>query len=127
VTHDTARELIARALDRAVTAHEERRFADLAAFFDEIDIPDVRCDGDTHGTIALALNFFDGWVDASNHEWQFYEGIARDDWPVLAREISTSLRSRTPIDSADLLAGFSSSGRARRAAKPRRWWRARRG
>lgn len=30
--------------------------------------------------LFIALNFWDGWIDASNHNWQHYEPIEAKDW-----------------------------------------------
>ena len=41
---------------------------------------DVRWD-----KLFIVLSFWDGWIDANNHEWQYYEPIQENDWPRLAR------------------------------------------
>ena len=35
--------------------------------------------------LFIALNFWDSWQDARNHEWRYYEGISESDWPRLAK------------------------------------------
>lgn len=45
-------------------------------------------------------SFWDGWIDARNHDWLYYEGIDKEDWPRHARAVAACLRSgRTPEDS----------------------------
>ena len=53
--------------------------------------------GPEFGKLFVAINFWDGWVDARNHGWQYYEGIRETDWPVLARRIAKALAADREI------------------------------
>jgi hypothetical protein len=99
---EQARVRVAEALERAAAAHEAGRCAELQRLFEIIDIPDVRVPGADGQRIGVALNFFDGWVDALNHDWLYYEGIEREDWPRLARALALCLREDRELDAPQL-------------------------
>ena len=106
MTYDEVRAFVAAALDSAADAHEAGRYSELAPLFQKVDVPETRGDGPQFAKIGLALNFFDGWVDASNHEWRYYEGFTRDDWPRLARIVATALRTDREIPAQQVLERF---------------------
>jgi hypothetical protein len=56
--------------------------------------------------IFVALSFWDGWIDASNHDWQYYDPICASDWPVLAREIAFDLRNDREISNPEVVKRF---------------------
>lgn len=60
--------------------------------------------------IFIALQFWDGWIDASNHDWQYYEPIMAADWPMMAREIAMALRADREITNPVVLDRFGIQG-----------------
>jgi hypothetical protein len=56
--------------------------------------------------LFIALSFWDGWIDARNHEWQYYPGIEESDWPKLAKEIVKALAKDQEITQPTVLAHF---------------------
>ena len=56
--------------------------------------------------LHIALSFWDGWIDASNHQWRHYEPIAEADWPRLALEIASALRAGREIENPIILSKF---------------------
>ena len=56
--------------------------------------------------IFVALRFWDGWIDASNHEWRYYEPLEAADWPALARDIAAALRADREITDPVVLRWF---------------------
>jgi hypothetical protein len=54
----------------------------------------------------VALEFWDGWIDARNHDWLYYPGIAVSDWPRLAHGIVEDLRQDRDISDEALLERF---------------------
>jgi hypothetical protein len=113
LSYDQVRERIADALERAAEVHESERYRELSTIYDEVDIPETRGDGDQFAKIGIALNFFDGWVDASNHDWLYYEGIAQDDWPRFARIIASAIRSDREVPTPMVLQHFDLRGSVR--------------
>ena len=62
--------------------------------------------------VFVALSFWDGWIDASNHEWKYYEPIQKDDWPRLVDEIARSLREDREVTNSVILKRFGLRKRA---------------
>lgn len=50
--------------------------------------------------LLFAETFWDMWVDARNHDWGYYPGIEKNDWPVLAREVCRCIRDE--VDANEL-------------------------
>ncbi len=65
------------------------------------DSDDPRC-----SKLFVALSFWDGWIDASNHAWQYYQPICESDWPVLARELASTLRADHDVSNPVVLKRF---------------------
>jgi len=63
-------------------------------------------------TVATGFTFWDWWADARNHEWHYYKGITREDWPRLARHVADAVEAATPITDPVLVRHFQ------RAAQP---------
>jgi len=95
--YDEVRVLVADALERAAKAHEAGQYRELSPLCNSVDVPDTRGEGAAFRKIGIALNFFDGWVDASNHQWLYYDGISQADWPRFARIVATALRTDREI------------------------------
>ena len=95
---------VALFLAEAAEAHDRGAMEDLHNKFDEAEtfLSDKTC----HEHVAIAYNFLDGWEDASNHDWQYYKGIKKGDWPALGREISEVLRRGIPIKNEIVLKHF---------------------
>ncbi len=102
VTYDDARNQLADWLDHHAAASPGQPHQ----AYDEIDAVLPRGNDPRWDKIFIALHFWDGWIDASNHDWRYYEPIQQSDWPVLAREIAADLRSDREITSSAVLARF---------------------
>ena len=89
---------------------EHQRAGQLAAIgqgFDDIDMNLPRGAGSEFDKLHIALNFWDSWQDARNHEWQYYPKIKRDDWPRLAMSIIADLLADRNIQDAVILDQFN--------------------
>lgn len=78
---DDPEDILASALLADADAHEGNRFEDIGERYDDVlaGLLPLKDRWTLH--VSVALEFWDGWVDARNHDWQYYPGIARDDWP----------------------------------------------
>jgi hypothetical protein len=99
------------ALHRAEEAHSVGDYHQLPEIFDSVDsklfeATESMENGPLATDLGTARNFLDSWADASNHDWLHYEGISKDDWPVLARTISESLEVGEPITSSKIVDHF---------------------
>ena len=98
------------ALQRARTAHAERRFLDI--FSDELlerDIHAAKSDYAKH--FMLALEFLGGWADSAEHDFLYYPGFSADDWPRLAQKIEDDIQTRHPITDRKILDAFEAKPR----------------
>jgi hypothetical protein len=122
-------EIVAAALLRDAEAHAAGRFNVIGDSYDDVYGQILPLIEEPVTTVQLAFNFWDGWVDASNHEWQYYDGISREDWPRMAREIALALQAGKEITNPMLLERFGPRPRrslrhwlvdfVRRQARPR--------
>jgi hypothetical protein len=82
---------------QAADSHEAGRLHGIEAPYDTLDSKLPRDVGPEFDKLFIALNFWDGWIDARNHDWQYYEGIRTKDWPRLARSIVADLQADREI------------------------------
>ena len=113
MTYDRVRILVADALERAATAHEAGRYRELAPILKQVDVPDTRGEGSSFAKIGIALNFFDGWVEAADRQGHYYDGISQADWPRLARVVAAALRTDRDIPVPVVLQHFALLGSVR--------------
>ena len=98
-----------RAVAWLVAAADAQERGDLARIedgFDELEVLLARGGQLEHATLRIALDFWDGWIDARNHSWMYYEGIGRSDWPQLARGIASDLEADRDVRDERVLARF---------------------
>ena len=109
MTYDDARSGMAERLERHAMASPDHPHEG----YDEFDGALPRNVGAEWYKIFIALHFWDGWIDASNHAWAHYEPIARSDWPQLARELASNLRADRDITNPVVLKHFDFRSKAR--------------
>jgi len=107
-----AARIVASALRQDAAAHEAGDFQAIANRYDDVYAEVLPLCSDLPGMVATGFTFWDWWADARNHEWQYYEGITRDDWPRLARHVADAVEAATPITDVVLMRHFQ------RAAQP---------
>jgi hypothetical protein len=96
-------QLVEQLLNDAL-AHEVGRFEDIGSGFDDIEAALADNQTAEFHRLRVVKEFWDGWIDARNHDWRFYEPLARDDWPVLAREVAADLQADRDIENPKVLA-----------------------
>ena len=101
MTYDEARIKLADRLEECA-----KNPCHLEPGYDEIDVSLPRGGGPEWGKLFVALSFWDGWIDASNHEWMYYSPIAESDWPTLAQEIAAALRLNREIENPVIVEKF---------------------
>ena len=116
----------ATALRRAIDAHSAGNYRALSDIHNSIDEPLYLAISDmVDESVATNLNitrdFLDCWADASNHDWFHYDGISKDDWPIMARTIVGSLESGEPIVSTTILENFHLAGRTESKRRTFEW------
>ena len=117
MTSHVPEDILASALLADADAHEGGRFDDIAERYDDVLAELLPLKDRWTPQVSIAFEFWDGWADARNHDWHYYPGIARDDWPRLARDIARSLREGVEPADPIVLQHFR--------PRPRRSWRTR--
>jgi hypothetical protein len=99
MTSTDAAEILADALVADAELHEANRYHEIGERYDDVYAELLPLDGPSEAPVRVALAFWDGWIDARNHDWAYYEGIGEHDWPRYARVVSDCIRSsRVPDD-----------------------------
>jgi len=95
-------------LTRDANSHVARRYSEIGIGFDEMEanLPDSA--EEEFDKLFLARSFWEGWIDAKNHDWAYYEHIKEDDWPILAKRIAAALAHDLEISDPQVLAQFRS-------------------
>jgi hypothetical protein len=106
-SYTEAKQFLIENLMLDATAHESGRYSDVGRSFDEFDANLPRDDQPEFNKLFIALNFWDGWIDARNHDWQYYSGINQSDWPVLARHIVRAIANDSEITEPAVLRHFN--------------------
>ena len=105
--YDEARRYLIHHLLRNAEAHESGFYNYLDRGYEELDAGLPREGYPELLKLLIALNFWDSWIDASNHDWKHYRGIRAGDWPCLARRIVEALERDREIDDPVVLNNFS--------------------
>jgi hypothetical protein len=117
-----ADKIMAAALLDDARAHEAGSYAQIASRYDDIYAEILPLEDRITRRVAIALNFWDGWCDASNHEWRYHPGIGGRDWPVLARHIAENLNHGEEATDPRVLQHFSPEALRSRRVKFWDWF-----
>lgn len=104
--YEEAKRYLIEQLSKDAQSHMEGNFSNIGAGYDYFDSNLPRDDDPRYRKLFIALNFWDGWQDARNHEWMYYEDIHSDDWPELAKMIIQSLVTEQEIKDERILRHF---------------------
>jgi hypothetical protein len=106
-----APQIVSRGLRKAVELHGAGEYGALYTLYDETAAEASSLGGISNRQVSIALTFMDSWGDSGGHEWLYYEGIGKDDWPRLAQEIIKALETGGEITNPLILEHFDLSGR----------------
>ena len=104
--HEVLRHRLIAYLEAAARAHDAGFFFAIPEGYDRLEAEVSRRPSPDFDTLKTALAFWDGWIDARNHDWRHYPGIKAGDWPRLARGIIDDLRQGRDIGDKRVLARF---------------------
>lgn len=94
-----AAEILAMALEADAVAQECGRIDGIGMRYDEIELQVLPINDIPDQVYGMVFSFWDCWLDAKNHDWQYHEPISESDWPRLARVIARSVREFSiPLD-----------------------------
>lgn len=105
-SYEDARQYLIEQLSRDAQLHMDGHFSEIGAGYDHFDSNLPRGNDPRYRTLFIALNFWDGWQDARNHEWLYYEGINSGDWPELAKTIIKSVAAEQEVTDERILRHF---------------------
>jgi hypothetical protein len=111
--------ILATALIADAIHHEAGRYRSLGDRYDEVEGELLPIQDLKERRFAIAFNFWDGWIDASNHNWYNYPGIAERDWPRLARHVAETLEYGDEPTDPLVLQHFAPENLV---YTPPRWW-----
>jgi len=83
---------MAAALEAEAALHEQGSVREIGENYDPTYGRVLEINADYDESVGFAFTFWDNWVDASNHEWQYHDPIREHDWPRFAREIAQAVR-----------------------------------
>jgi hypothetical protein len=106
LTYDEAKHYLIEHLSRDVALHAAGDYWHVGDNFDDFDTNLPRNDDPKFKKLHIALNFWDGWQDARNHDWHFYKGISKNDWPRLAEIIIQNVKEEKKITDQIILEHF---------------------
>src|SRR5262245_8943532 len=89
--------IVATALRRDADAHDAGAIDQVGESYDDVLAEGLPLWNEEGGTIGMAFRFWDAWAAARNRGWPDSEGIAREDWPRLARDIAVALETRSAV------------------------------
>ena len=98
-------------LTRDADSHMARRYSEIGTGFGEMEAnllnsDEEEMDKEEFDKLFLARSFWEGWIDARNHDWSYYEHIEEDDWPILAKRIAVALAHDLEISNPQVFAQF---------------------
>ncbi len=105
-TYEQAKSFLIEHLDQDVDHHTSGNFSRIGEQFDEFDTNLPRGAGPEFDKLHVALNFWDSWQDARNHDWQYYPKIKPDDWQRLAKSIVADISEDRDIQDRLILEQF---------------------
>ena len=92
-----ARQILAAALRSAIADQEAGRHLELADRYDDVYTEILPLTDGVDPLSGRALDFWDAWGDAARHDWRYYDGIERSDWPRMATALIWSLEEGWPV------------------------------
>ncbi len=106
-----APQIVARRLRKAVELHDAGEYRALYTLYDETASEVSSLRGISNRQVNIALTFMDSWGDSGGHDWLYYKGIEKNDWPKLAQEIIEVLETGGEIMNTLILEHFDLSDR----------------
>lgn len=101
-----ARDHAIRGLTHDLECHEAGDYRSIGRDYDEYDQMLPREGIESDDPLMVALDFWASWTDTAIHNWKYYPGFTKDDWPRLARLLLEDLKAHRRVSDAVLLSNF---------------------
>jgi uncharacterized membrane protein YeaQ/YmgE (transglycosylase-associated protein family) len=106
LTYAAARGQLVEQLLRDAMAHDAERYDEVGRRFDSIERLLPRGRAPELGRLQVAVAFWDGWMDARDRGWQPDRGIAKGEWPLLARTVAADLEGDRDVTDSRVVMRF---------------------
>jgi hypothetical protein len=106
MTYATAREELVDGLLTDAIAHDAGRFGAIGRHFRAVEDRIPHGAAPQVGKLHVALAFWDGWMDARDHDWRTNVGIAQSEWPTLARSVAADLEGDRDVSDMRVVRRF---------------------
>ena len=86
---DGVREFLLENLMKDIKAQEKGRYLEIGEARSNLpNWGECETENEQEGErLGIAIEFWGRWTDAKNHDWAYYPGVEREDWPIIARQI----------------------------------------
>lgn len=101
-----AAEILATALEKNATKHEQELTDHLFAELEEIKRTVKAINDIPRPIFKLSMRFWKQWAIASQNAWRYSGSLSQKDWPVLARIIAEHVRKGTLPNNQMILDNF---------------------
>ena len=103
LNYKESKELILKRLKRDMALHEQGAFNKMGEVYDDFDEKFPR----GYLDLMIAWTFWDAWLEERNQGFpNSYEGITKEKWPVLAKELVLTLEKNEQIVQPLILSHF---------------------
>jgi uncharacterized membrane protein YeaQ/YmgE (transglycosylase-associated protein family) len=108
-TYAVARNVLVDQLLRDAMAHDAERYEEVGRRFDTVERRLPRGVTPELARLRVALTFWDAWIDARNQGWQPDGGIAKAEWPFLARSVAADLEGDRDVTNVRVVTRFDAA------------------
>jgi len=106
LAYGTARNQLVDQLLRDAMAHDYERYDEVGRRFDSVERTLPHGGAPELGRLRVALTFWDAWIVARDHGWNPVSGIAKKEWPLLARIVAADLEGDRDVTDVRVVACF---------------------
>lgn len=108
-TYSAARDTLVDQLLRDAMSHDAEQYDDVGRRFATVERELPRGAAPELVRLRVALTFWDAWIDARNRGWQPDSGIAKAEWPSLARSVAADLEGDRDMTNARVVTRFDAA------------------
>jgi uncharacterized membrane protein YeaQ/YmgE (transglycosylase-associated protein family) len=106
LTYAAARDQLVNELLTDAMAHDAERYGEVGRRLDNIERSLPHGGAPELGRLRVALTFWDAWIGARNRGWEPISGIAKTEWPMLARIVAADLEGDRDVTDSRVVARF---------------------
>lgn len=108
-TYLVARNALVDQLLRDAMAHDAERYDEVGRRFESVEHELPRGVAPELARLRVALTFWDAWINARDQGWRPDAGIAKVEWPLLARSVAADLQGDRDVTNARVVTRFDAA------------------